>query len=844
MVQKGDTLWRLSRHYKLDIHYLARLNHLKGERCHFLAIGQRLRLQGQSIDPPCDLKVRILDAAFSPVAYAHLVLFADNQCLEFFADEDGCAGPFRINQLSLGVRIDFKNIAEQWETVAQINLLPEGLSTLTVQSGAVLVKVQAAQVTGRGSNTPKAVDDHLQRVSEKNITAQVTANPKLITQSVKGKTLEPWQPEQIQTREAGGIKTLTLVPMHAKDGLKLCPSNELYREPIVVAAKKNQVPAVFLAALIEVESHKLTVLGSSSVRDAKLKPVAYSQWCHGNRDSLSTQAVGLCQFQMAAWLDVAVSPKTLLNAKLCAELRTQGLYYDTPKSLAYKKYSKILFDQQQRELHPKLYLPYRLNTEIAIDAAAYYVKTRLQQCIQDQTWKKWYERLNEREQMMLMYACFNLGPVGVKHRLVNVWSDFQASHYFNIKDLTEQQRLSAFILNIKGELKSLLGVTWPARFMPERFMVNPSNFPENNWVVLLKKLHQFNQSHVSDKPYGYYRSVDSLAQSQKNKNSDVQTPSKTVTEHFSAVTKSQEKEKHAEKLKLTESPKIEEQPKFAENLTHQQSTTEKRNIVSEKKQHRLGKPRPVSAVEMQINNPQRSWPKPLYHAPLQSLEIRSLSPGGQSIHPVKCAFGPFRVESTMKGRAHYGIDLACEKNQPIYSMFDGQIVKQAYEASGFGHYIQIYHEQKDLPDIAKQYIELLGLKGFSLLYAHTEPNIKNGIHHKEKIFVKSGEIIGFTGCSGNASAMINKSDGCHLHLETRAGWQSGTTAIDPLPLFPLLAIDNVCVIHKHNHLWDSIAFPRSFCKTPACRWCPKLKDRFPIKPPIKAWRFFANYPLS
>jgi murein DD-endopeptidase MepM/ murein hydrolase activator NlpD len=98
-------------------------------------------------------------------------------------------------------------------------------------------------------------------------------------------------------------------------------------------------------------------------------------------------------------------------------------------------------------------------------------------------------------------------------------------------------------------------------------------------------------------------------------------------------------------------------------------------------------------------------------------------------------FGP-RVKGGV-GKFHNGIDLYTKTPKPIYAAADG-VVEAAHWINGYGQMILIRHR-----------------RGVKTRYAHLSsysPHIRPGAR------VSSGEAIGLTGSTGNATAI-------HLHYE-------------------------------------------------------------------------------
>lgn len=95
-----------------------------------------------------------------------------------------------------------------------------------------------------------------------------------------------------------------------------------------------------------------------------------------------------------------------------------------------------------------------------------------------------------------------------------------------------------------------------------------------------------------------------------------------------------------------------------------------------------------------------------------------------------------------RGRMHYGIDIKAKLGSPLYASESGTVVLAEKNLSAYGQSIYIQHGER-----------------YQSRYAHlSDIKVKTG----QK--VRRGELIGFSGKSGNASASeINP----HLHFEIR-----------------------------------------------------------------------------
>ena len=109
------------------------------------------------------------------------------------------------------------------------------------------------------------------------------------------------------------------------------------------------------------------------------------------------------------------------------------------------------------------------------------------------------------------------------------------------------------------------------------------------------------------------------------------------------------------------------------------------------------------------------------------------------IKDVSSEFAPLRRHPvTGVLRPHNGTDLRAPQGSRVLAAADGRVTKVAYEAKGYGNYVQIDH----------------GL-GRTTLYAHMR-RVQKGV--RPGVLVKKGQLIGLVGRTGLAT-------GPHLHYE-------------------------------------------------------------------------------
>lgn len=139
--------------------------------------------------------------------------------------------------------------------------------------------------------------------------------------------------------------------------------------------------------------------------------------------------------------------------------------------------------------------------------------------------------------------------------------------------------------------------------------------------------------------------------------------------------------------------------------------------------------------------------------------------GGGLISGGSSAVAQYYLSSTFKqqrnfgenrgSHTHKGEDLSAPRGTKIYALYDGKVVKNAYQAGGAGNYIVLQHAN----GVVTKY--------FHMRERSTLPVGKT---------VSAGTLIGYVGSTGRSS-------GPHLHLEI---WVNGV-AKNPIPILKQLA---------------------------------------------------------
>jgi murein DD-endopeptidase MepM/ murein hydrolase activator NlpD len=166
-------------------------------------------------------------------------------------------------------------------------------------------------------------------------------------------------------------------------------------------------------------------------------------------------------------------------------------------------------------------------------------------------------------------------------------------------------------------------------------------------------------------------------------------------------------------------------------------------------------------------------PAPEWHDPLDTCTIRSA--GLASVNGAK--FGMVRNGGT---KAHQGIDLIAVPGTPIYAVADGRAIAIAKKnGNAYGHTLVLKVGIDDLPDFQRTKV-LVTMPNASYVYFYYA-HLNEMIDGKPFLNVSAGDIIGKTGNSGNASAMVTVATGAHLHFEVRK-----VEAISKTPGQPLI----------------------------------------------------------
>lgn len=144
-------------------------------------------------------------------------------------------------------------------------------------------------------------------------------------------------------------------------------------------------------------------------------------------------------------------------------------------------------------------------------------------------------------------------------------------------------------------------------------------------------------------------------------------------------------------------------------------------------------------------------------------------------------------------KEHQGLDLAAEPGTPIRAVANGRIYMAKAPNAGYAYGNTLVLEV-GLNDLPSQQAALFrrdnpGRESIGFFYAHLS-EFQYPITHDSKgkvlpATVHAGDIIGKTGCTGNAKGMDSIPLGAHLHFEVRQNALKRSAhldnRVDPLP---------------------------------------------------------------
>lgn len=326
VVKSGDTLWGISKKYKISVQNLAKINSLFGQKVHQLKIGQKIYLKDNSTEDNYDLylKIILLDLTFKPINNATLKLEYDGKTTTEKVTE-GCLERIKIYDHTKGLKVYFKNLKGEFDLIAHHQTLPIGKKTLKLTSRKMKVEGKHYSQEGIILETISDIVRVLKVIGKPILEGEKTQP--IQRSAEKGKIPNIPSARNEQKRTDAGNSTHILAVQFTEDNFLLSPENNKYRAYIINTAKRHDFTPHALAALINAEA-------------AKNKN---GEW-NTNSQANSSTAAGLTQFLSGTWLEICKNQSSLVGQHI-------SRYPD-------------LTEQQKLKL--------RFNAEMSIDAAAVY----------------------------------------------------------------------------------------------------------------------------------------------------------------------------------------------------------------------------------------------------------------------------------------------------------------------------------------------------------------------------------------------------------------------------------------------------------------------------------------
>ncbi|WP_337261586.1 MULTISPECIES: LysM peptidoglycan-binding domain-containing M23 family metallopeptidase [unclassified Serratia (in: enterobacteria)] len=676
-VQAGDSLWKISRRFGIDINDLTRVNGLNTKaKQHIIHPEQVLVIPSKEKTYDTQLNLNICDLRWRPLKDARLKLTFDGKTHDYITDGSGSVAGILIEDSTKGIKVELQHLdRKQYIVIANHPKAPLGNKTLRINSREMVVKGNTLVKTGTQQSTKQQEKEKAKRNSSPSTTS--TAPPRAAANIPQASQT---QPINQTTRTEGGIPTSVSNIGNVSGGLRLPPQAEQYRDYIIEAARKYDFQPEGLAALINAES----------------------SWRSNARNSTGSGAVGLGQFKKSAWLEGSGNPAS----KVYQRLNTQ--YPD--RQIAYENRNIYYIDSNERkELITNQVLALRTNAEYSIDMVGLYDRKGV-----DAIGNIFpaAASLTPDELVKLAYLVHHEGVRGA----YDIIMDGQGTRYDPFDDAVLGDRAATNIAardlpryqSIDSNDRTTY-VAWLAEFIDtcvvaEHFRVLPKG--ENPLTKgIIKKLNP-----------AFNRNID--------------VPPRTVQPANRGATQN--------------------------NTASAGSGTDNRSSTSQSS----GNNSTTSTNAASAGQ---------WHNPLAICRIRThrLARGAFG-----ASFGRNRrTDSNGHPKNHQGVDIAADSETPIYAVADGRVafIKDVREGGKYGKQLCIVVQVDDLPSSKKtHYYSLTGEfhpREIYFFYAHLSAVSANLSRHSA---VKSGDVIGKTGTTGNAGGMTTIALGGHLHFEVRA----------------------------------------------------------------------------
>ncbi|HBR6365349.1 TPA: LysM peptidoglycan-binding domain-containing protein, partial [Klebsiella pneumoniae] len=217
-VQKGDSLWKISRKFGIDVNELANINGLltKAEQ-HIIQPGQVLSLPSKDKVYDTQLTLRICDLVWRPLGDAKLRLTFDGKTCDYVTDSTGVVAGLLIEDSTKGIKVELQHLnKKEYILIADHKKLPLGTLSLRISSREMIIK---------GSTRVKQGTQQSSKQQEKEKAKQ--RNDSSASGPSESRTAESPTPSVNQTtRTEGGAPTSVSNIGNVSEGLRLPPEAE------------------------------------------------------------------------------------------------------------------------------------------------------------------------------------------------------------------------------------------------------------------------------------------------------------------------------------------------------------------------------------------------------------------------------------------------------------------------------------------------------------------------------------------------------------------------------------------------------------------------------------------
>lgn len=469
-VQKGDSLWKISRRFGIDINELTNINGLrtKAEQ-HIIQPGQILNLPSKDKVYDTQLALIICDLAWRPLTNVKVRITFDGKAYDYLTDGNGIVAGLLIEDSTKGIKVELQHLNEkEYILIANHKKLPLGRLSLRISSREMIIK---------GSTSVKQGTQQSSKKQEKE-KAKQKGNPSASSSS-KDKTMESPTPSLNQTtRIEGGVPISVNNIGNVSEGLRLPPEAEQYRDYIIEAAKKYDFQPEGLAALIYAES----------------------RWKANATNNTGSGAVGLGQFKPDTWLSLCAKPESRVYQFITGKYSYQKLIYRN------KKLWGETVDGTIAEIDTDTVLSLRLNAEYNIDMIGLLDRKSIEELI-----NKWnllsIKALEPDEMVKVAYLVHMNGTLGSVDIIMNgdevaennydknhipTESTYEKRLFSNLKDTIKIERYHSIDGTYRTAFVAWMIDYYDSLIVPDHYRVVPE---EKNYSIK-DIIHKLNPKYI------------------------------------------------------------------------------------------------------------------------------------------------------------------------------------------------------------------------------------------------------------------------------------------------------------------------------------------------------------